>query len=315
MKRLKLTKIITSSLIISSALLLNPISAHAEWKKDSKGWWYASKNSWYTGWKLIDGNWYYFYSNGYMAHDTTIDGYYLSSGGAWTDSTNTSLREQILENISIENPTFKIEYSSNDRDLKNVENIINNEIDKLKISNPYEMLNVSNYTLDILSDGSGYIHITISCTYKMTADMAAELDTKAREIVSNIAPDSMSQSDKELAIHDWIVNNTEYDQTFTIYDPYNTLLKHTGVCEGYSMLAQKMFSLAGIKSTIVQGTADGQAHAWNMVYIDGKWRHVDCTWDDPVSFEDILSHKYYNLTDQEMEADHSWDTSLYPSAN
>ena len=36
-----------------------------------------------TGWKKIDGKWYYFYSSGAMAYDTTIDGYELDSGGVW----------------------------------------------------------------------------------------------------------------------------------------------------------------------------------------------------------------------------------------
>lgn len=36
-----------------------------------------------TGWREIDGKWYYFYGNGLMARDTTIDGYKLGSNGAW----------------------------------------------------------------------------------------------------------------------------------------------------------------------------------------------------------------------------------------
>lgn len=32
-----------------------------DWKCDSIGWWYKEANSWVTGWRLIDGNWYYFY--------------------------------------------------------------------------------------------------------------------------------------------------------------------------------------------------------------------------------------------------------------
>ena len=45
------------------------------------------RSSWVTGWKLIDAKWYYFDSNGYMAKDTTIDGYYLNGSGAWTELT------------------------------------------------------------------------------------------------------------------------------------------------------------------------------------------------------------------------------------
>ncbi|BCZ45591.1 hypothetical protein psyc5s11_16580 [Clostridium gelidum] len=35
------------------------------------------------GWIYDGGNWYYFYSSGQMAHNTTIDGYYVNSSGAW----------------------------------------------------------------------------------------------------------------------------------------------------------------------------------------------------------------------------------------
>lgn len=38
------------------------------------------------GWQQVNGIWYYlYYSNGYMAHDTFIDGYYVNSDGAWTN--------------------------------------------------------------------------------------------------------------------------------------------------------------------------------------------------------------------------------------
>ena len=87
MKRLRLTKIIASSLVAVSILALNPIGASAEWKQDSNGWWYSQGGSSYaTNWTKINEQWYYFYSDGYMAHDTKIDGYYLNSAGAWTTS-------------------------------------------------------------------------------------------------------------------------------------------------------------------------------------------------------------------------------------
>ena len=84
MKKIRLTKIIASSLIVSSVLALNPIAASAEWKENNTGWWYTTdESSWVTGWKLVDGKWYYFNSDGYMAHDIEIDGCKLGSSGAW----------------------------------------------------------------------------------------------------------------------------------------------------------------------------------------------------------------------------------------
>jgi len=320
MIKFKLAKVIASSLMVVAVLALNPIGANAEWKHNSTGWWYKEGNSWATDWRLIDGQWYYFYSNGYMAKNTTIGGYYISSSGAWTSNVSASngesgldsLGQEILNNISIENTSFNVTYEGN---INNAGNVIEDEIDKLKYSNPYEAYNVSNYNMEMSSwSNSNTVNIKIKCVYKMTAEMAADLDKRARTIVSSITSDNMSLADKELAIHDWIVNNTKYDQSYTIYDPYNTLIKHTGVCEGYSLLAQKMFTIAGIKSLIVEGTVDGQSHAWNLVNIDNHWSHVDVTWDDPISSRDVLRYDYYNISDKKMSADHIWDTTKYPSS-
>lgn len=75
-------KTVALGIVATSLLAFNPIGASAEWRQDSTGWWYSTGYSWYTGWKQINGKWYYFDYNGYMAHDTTIDGYQLGSDGA-----------------------------------------------------------------------------------------------------------------------------------------------------------------------------------------------------------------------------------------
>lgn len=343
MKKIRLKKLVVISLIVASITTLNPIGIHAEWRRDNKGWWYSESNSWSTGWRKIDskwycfgqdgymktgwmqdndGKWYYLKKDGSMAYNTVINGYKLGGDGAWinsnsssnySSSNSSSLAQEILSNISVQNPSFTIEYNG---DINNAGRAIQDEMDKLKYTNPYEAYNISSYRLEMSSwKGSNEVNVKVNCVYRMTAEMAVDLDSRARSIVAEIAPDSMSQAKKERAIHDWIINNTSYDQSYTIFDPYNTLIKHTGVCQGYSLLAQKMFTLAGIKSMIVEGTSKGESHAWNLIYIDGKWRHVDLTWDDPVSSRDVLRYDYYNLTDTEMRADHSWDTSKYPKAN
>jgi hypothetical protein len=110
-KKPKLTKVIFSTLVVVSVLVLKPIGVGAEWKQDNTGWWYTEGSSWSVGWKLIDGKWYYFGQDGYMktgwikyndrwyylnldgsmAHDTTIDGLTVGSDGAWNQSAETSL--------------------------------------------------------------------------------------------------------------------------------------------------------------------------------------------------------------------------------
>lgn len=94
MKRLKLTKIIASSLITVSVLALNPIGASAQWKQDSKGWWDSEGSSWSKGWKDINGKWYYFdYDTGYMKHDEIVEGYYVDSNGIYVNNPSEEIKE------------------------------------------------------------------------------------------------------------------------------------------------------------------------------------------------------------------------------
>ena len=114
MKKLKLKKIIASTLVVASVLALNPVGASASWKQDSNGWWNSEGSSWSIGWKEInekwyyfdctgymktgwmqDGNkWYYLYRSGDMAKDTIIDGYSVGSDGAWIQKTTQNSSEQ-----------------------------------------------------------------------------------------------------------------------------------------------------------------------------------------------------------------------------
>lgn len=140
MKNFKLIKVIASSLIAISILILNPIGANAQWKSDNIGWWYTEGNSWAEGWRKIDGKYYYFYSDGYMAKDTTIGGDKLGSDGAWvndgiqvTNITNTT-------NIPIQIPSIwsKINdygYTMNNRsalvyDVRDTKGIQNDKVFK-----------------------------------------------------------------------------------------------------------------------------------------------------------------------------------------
>ena len=55
------------------------------WHKNSKGWWYQDATGWYptSQWLKIDGKWYYFYADGYLAVSTMINGYTVDANGIW----------------------------------------------------------------------------------------------------------------------------------------------------------------------------------------------------------------------------------------
>lgn len=116
MKNKRTTRVIASALAIASIIAMNPVGANAAWKQNSSGWWYTEGNSWATGWRLIDGKWYYFWPNsGYMAMQTTIDGYYVDADGAWVDDSNfyinASKAESIIKNNGYNQSYLKVKCS------------------------------------------------------------------------------------------------------------------------------------------------------------------------------------------------------------
>jgi len=58
---------------------------YGEWKSDSTGWWFEDQSGWYpiSQWVWINGNCYYFKSNGYMATSEYIDGCWVNASGVW----------------------------------------------------------------------------------------------------------------------------------------------------------------------------------------------------------------------------------------
>lgn len=150
----------------------------------------------------------------------------------------------------------------------------------------------------------------------------SEVKKKSEEIISTVIKPGMTDFEKELALHDYIVNNCSYDsenlKAQTIppesHAVYGVLINQKAVCEGYAKAMKLLLDMAGVESMVVTGNSMGQSHAWNLVKLDGKWYHTDATWDDPVMADggQIRQYTYFNLTDSEIGRDHTWDKNAYP---
>ncbi len=145
-----------------------------------------------------------------------------------------------------------------------------------------------------------------------TADTAEEM---AKEIVDDIITSSMTDFQKAITIHDWLVFNLDYDFTYSYYHVKDALQYRTCVCQGYAESFEMMCEMAGLEATFVGGTATNSAgltesHGWNQVKIDGKWYNVDVTWDDPAGpGKDPADHSgnrydYFLISDSQMYKDH-----------
>ncbi len=122
------------------------------------------------------------------------------------------------------------------------------------------------------------------------------------DIIAQVKP-GMSDVEKILAVHDYMVLNYEYDLEYEIYYADEFFLNKRGVCQAYALAFGEIMDEIGIKWDFV--TSDPMNHAWNVVQLDGKWYHVDVTWDDPISDTyGRVMHSYLLLSDSAISDDY-----------
>jgi len=113
-----------------------------------------------------------------------------------------------------------------------------------------------------------------------------------------------------LWLHDWTLDQLEYDHSLNWCSAESGLTRHQGTCESYQRIYSKLLDAAGIDN----GRITGNGHTWNAVKIDGKWCQMDLTWDDTSNnwYGDLdQRHLYFGLTDEFMAIAHSDHTANY----
>lgn len=119
-----------------------------------------------------------------------------------------------------------------------------------------------------------------------------------------------SEYDMALWLHDWTLDQLEYDHSLNWCSAESGLTRHQGTCESYQRINSKLLDAAGIAN----GRITGNGHTWNAVKIDGKWCQMDLTWDDTSDnwYGDLdQRHLYFGLTDELMAIAHSDHTANY----
>ncbi|HHV07547.1 MAG TPA: transglutaminase domain-containing protein [Firmicutes bacterium] len=115
-------------------------------------------------------------------------------------------------------------------------------------------------------------------------EQAPQAVAKAQELTNKADLDE----DKLKLIYDFIINNITYDYEKAkklpsdyLPDPDQAFRSRKGICYDYASLFASMLRSVGVPSKLVMGNADDVTdyHAWNEVFIGGKWLIIDTTVD------------------------------------
>ncbi|OWA33094.1 hypothetical protein B9G55_23350 [Saccharibacillus sp. O16] len=221
------------------------------------------------------------------------------------------LQSQIYQALSARKSSVKLTYSGSVNELKKaIETALEAAIDQ----DPYTHYIMKGYAYSLAGRGTSS-SAELNLTYRETAAQSAYVHKQVSAALRKITKPGMNDHLKVKAIHDWVVRTLKYDTTLSKFTAYEGLKTGSTVCQGYALLTYDMLKQAGFETNIVEGYVKGEAHAWNMVKLDGKWYQLDTTWDDPVP--DLGDHgvtTYYLVSDQQLRQDHTWKTANYPQA-
>lgn len=150
--------------------------------------------------------------------------------------------------------------------------------------------NGCDFTFEFTASGSYNIYFYFMDTannigYLRINDVWVTVNDPARPSVTQIVNNAVAQCKQEtngseydmaLWLHDWTLDQLEYDHNLNWCSAESGLTRHQGTCESYQRIYAKLLDAAGIAN----GRITGNGHTWNAVKIDGKWCQVDLTWDD-----------------------------------
>ena len=120
-----------------------------------------------------------------------------------------------------------------------------------------------------------------------------------------------SDYSKALWLHDWLLEQLDYDNSLKWSSAESALTRSSGTCQAYERAYAKLLSAAGIENAETRDTYDG--HTWNAMKLDGKWYQVDCTWDDSSEnyYNFNRTHLYFALSDELMAIVHQGHNKIY----
>lgn len=165
-------------------------------------------------------------------------------------------------------------------------------LNKVFYQNPY-ILGVYEYSYNYLTKD---LEIGYNYTQEEIALRQAAVSKAADRIIAEVIHDGMTEAEKQLAIYQYLENNSVYDydaledakaNNYTkisdasyedSFNAYGVLVKGKGVCMSYASAYKLLCDKCGIDCNVVTGYLNGNLpHAWNNIGIDGKWYQTDVT--------------------------------------
>ena len=209
-------------------------------------------------------------------------------------------------------------YCNYDECLNDFHSVYKDKLLMASINNyvsPYNRYSSTKYKIKI---SNGNVKIELLITKKYTEEQMKEIDDKIDYYLNKLDLNKMSTGNKIKWAHDFIVNRNKYDVDAkkgigNSYNAYGAIVENKAVCQGYAEAMAILLDRFDIPNIMVSNNV----HVWNLVNVNGKWLHLDATWDDPITSngKQLREHDYYLISSKKLLKLDNSDNHVFNSNN
>jgi len=170
---------------------------------------------------------------------------------------------------------------------------------------------------------SGEINLRIHKLY--TPAKIRQINEHVNKVMEEVLRDDMSLERKIRALHDYMLENADYDK---LYNPgrtdnindsntaYGVFFQGHGICSGFTDAMAIFLTRLNVKNFKIAS----ENHVWNAVFINDRWLHLDATWNAPLNDagQKTLWDRYFLITTEQLiklnttdSVDHNFDKTVY----
>lgn len=174
---------------------------------------------------------------------------------------------------------------------------------------------IYNFRFYVMDKTSGVYYMRVSTNIQVSDRAYPSVGDIVNAAVKKCSKETDgSDYEKALWLHDWLLQQLDYDHSLKWSSAESALTRRLGTCQAYESAYSKLLTAAGITNAETRDTYDG--HTWNAMKLDGKWYQVDCTWDDTKDnyYNFDPTHLYFGLTDELMTLAHNGHDQIYTAS-
>ena len=152
--------------------------------------------------------------------------------------------------------------------------------------------------------------------YEQRKEMQQCIDQEVESFLSGISKNDSDYA-KAKYVFENLIREVDYDtEASNSQNIISVFCEKKTVCQGYACATLYLLNQLNIPGVIVTGSANGEAHAWNLVLLDGEYYYMDTTWgnstylDEESQEEKFVNYGYLAFTTEEMNETHTPDSQL-----